>query len=54
MYYKNGFKAYEGEFSEGNRIGKGTEFDRNGKVASQANYTNNLKNGQVIEYYGEE
>ena len=27
MYYKNGFKSFEGEFENGKKIGKGTEFD---------------------------
>lgn len=32
MYYKNGFKAFEGEFEDGKKNGKGTEFDRTGKI----------------------
>ena len=38
----------------GKKIGKGTEFDREGKIVCQAEYKNGVKEGHVIEYYGKE
>lgn len=51
LFFKNGYKAFEGEFLKGLRNGFGVEFDREGDKVSETVYSEGVKNVEVKEYY---
>ena len=49
-YGKDNLLIYEGEFKNGERNGKGKEYDKNGKLKFEGEYLNGKRNGKGKEY----
>ena len=49
-YYNNGSLEFEGEYSNGEKNGKGKEYDLNGRLTFEGEYLNGEKNGKGKEY----
>ena len=49
--YNYGNLYFEAEYSNGEKNGKGKEYDFNGKLEFEGEYLNNKKNGKGREYF---